>query len=143
MNIKKKSQVNKKLWSFNIGCLLAYAFLWLVNIGHLAPVPELLHAYPTFILDYYPSIFSSGCALIATLAALYLMNRGLNICASEHTFWLLLPSFSLIVLTGLSANERLTTMLISVLPSLTVLTLIAVFYRLSQQRVARIKKCAV
>ena len=43
-------KVNKKLWSFNFGCLLAGSLVWLVQLGNLAPVPSVLHPHTDFIL---------------------------------------------------------------------------------------------
>ena len=62
--------VNKKLWSFNFGCLLAGSLVWLVQIGHLAPVPSILHPHTDFILDYYPG---SVTAITASLVSLSLL----------------------------------------------------------------------
>ena len=59
--------VNKKLWSFNFGCLIAGSLVWLVHIGNLAPVPSVLHPHTDFILDYYPGSVTALSAIITNL----------------------------------------------------------------------------
>jgi len=45
--------VNKKLWSFIFGCLIAASFVWLISLGKSAGVIEYFHQYPEFVIDYY------------------------------------------------------------------------------------------
>ncbi|GLX79306.1 hypothetical protein tinsulaeT_26460 [Thalassotalea insulae] len=135
-------QVNKKLWSFNFGCLLACSFLWLTGVADLVPVPEALHPYTDFILDYYPGVITALSALSLTLLVIWLMNYAFDICISEHTFWLLIPSVTLVVLTALSAFNSLFHVMSAAMPSILVLCAVAVFSRLSQQKLIFNKKCA-
>ena len=97
-------EVNKKLWSFNFGCLIAGSLIWLVHIGNLAPVPSILHPHTDFILDYYPGSVTAITASILSLVLLVFMHKGFKLCASEHTFWLLLPTLCFIILTLLIAS---------------------------------------
>jgi len=126
--------VNKKLWSFNFGCLIAFSFMWLVNIGHLAPVPEMLHPHPLFILDYYSGVVTALSALVLTGVAVVVMWKGLQICTSEHPFWLILPSITFIAFTTISAFEMVTTFLYAAIPALFVVTITALYYRLAKQK---------
>ncbi|MDG1752434.1 MAG: hypothetical protein P8I03_12350 [Thalassotalea sp.] len=125
--------VNKKLWSFNFGCIIAFSFVWLVSFGNSAPVPELLHPHPFFILDYYSGLVTACSAIMLTALAVIIMEKGFNLCVSEHPFWLILPSLCFVALTTISAFELLTTMLYAVLPALLVMIITAVAFRLSKR----------
>ena len=46
-------KVNKKLWSFIFGCLIASSFVWLISFGKSAVVIDFFHQYPDFVIDYY------------------------------------------------------------------------------------------
>jgi hypothetical protein len=128
------SGINKKLWSFNFGCLIAGSFVWLVGLGATAPVPELLSAHPIFVLDYYSGLVTALFAMIFTTLLVGLMTRWLKICSSEHTFWLMLPSLSFVALTSLSAFNSLPEILFAALPSLLILLSASVLQRFLQQR---------
>ena len=41
--------VNKKLWSFIFGCLIAASFVWLISLGKSFDVIEYFHQYPEFV----------------------------------------------------------------------------------------------
>ena len=128
--------VNKKLWSFNFGCIIAFSFVWLVSFGNAAPVPEVLHPHPFFILDYYSGLVTACCALLLTALAVIIMGKGFNLCASEHPFWLILPSVCFVVLTSISAFELLTTMLYAVLPAMFLLIITAIIFRLTKRKLS-------
>ncbi|MGB1200633.1 MAG: hypothetical protein ACPG5R_03645 [Cognaticolwellia aestuarii] len=128
--------VNKKLWSFNFGCLLAGSLVWLVQIGHLAPVPSILHPHTDFILDYYPGSVTAITASLVSLCLLVFMHKGFRLCASEHTFWLLLPMLCFICLTLLIAPYMLFTLMFAAMPILFILMLSALFFRLKSQKVS-------
>ena len=108
-------EVNKKLWSFNFGCLIAGSLIWLVHIGNLAPVPSILHPHTDFILDYYPGSVTAITASIVSLLLLVFMHKGFKLCASEHTFWLLLPTLCFITLTLLIAQFMLPAIMLSLI----------------------------
>ncbi len=139
LNVSRKYQLNKKLWSFNFGCLLAYSFLWLIGIAELMPVPEVLHPHSNFIVNYYPGVVLALCSMALTFLVIWLMNSFFTICISEHTFWLVLPSVTLVMLTAISAVSSLVQMLSAVIPSLLLLAVVAVFCRLSQQQVKKMR----
>ena len=90
--------INKKLWSFNFGCLIAGTFVWLVSFGVSAPIFEVFHSYPNFILDYYSGTVTAFAAFFLTGVIIFIMRSLFKVCASEHTFWLALPSLGFIVL---------------------------------------------
>lgn len=123
--------INKKLWSFNFGCFIAASFIWLVSFGATAPVPEILSPHPLFIIDYYSGFVTACSAFMLTALAIIVMGKGVKICTSEHTFWLVLPSLSFIALTTISAFELLPAMLYAAVPSLTLVAIAAVFCRLT------------
>jgi hypothetical protein len=127
-------KVNKKLWSFNFGCLIAFSFVWLVSFGNTAPVPEVLHPHPFFILDYYSGLVTAVSAIMITALLVIIMGKGFNLCASEHPFWLILPSLCFIALTTLSAFELLASMLFAVIPALMVMVTTAVVFRLTKRK---------
>jgi len=127
-------EVNKKLWSFNFGCLIAGSLVWLVHIGNLAPVPSILHPHTDFILDYYPGSITAITASIASLILLILMRKGFKLCASEHTFWLLLPTLCFISLTLLIAQFIFSALMFAAIPTLFVLRFSAVTFRLKRRK---------
>ncbi|MDO6444515.1 hypothetical protein Q4493_01880 [Colwellia sp. 1_MG-2023] len=127
-------KINKKLWSFNFGSLIAFSFVWLVSFGNTAPVPEVLHPHPFFILDYYSGLVTAVSAVMMTALIVIIMGKGFNLCASEHPFWLILPSICFIVITTLSAFELLSSMLFAVIPALLVMTITAIIFRLTKRK---------
>lgn len=132
--LNNKFSFNKKLWSFNFGCLIAYSFMWLVGFGNSAPVPEVLHPHPLFILDYYSGLVTACAALMLTALTIIIMNKGFNLCTSEHPFWLVLPSMTFLALTTVSAFEMLSTILYAAIPALFLLCITAVIMRLARQK---------
>jgi len=126
--------INKKLWSFNFGCLIAGSFGWLVSVGATAPVPEVLHPHPMFIIDYYSGLVTGCSAFMLTALAIIVMGKGFKICTSEHTFWLMLPSLSFLALTTISAFEFLPSMLYAAIPSLVLVIVAAVSCRLARKK---------
>lgn len=127
-------EVNKKLWSFNFGCLIAGSLIWLVHIGNLAPVPNILHPHTDFILDYYPGSVTAITASILSLVLLVFMHKGFKLCASEHTFWLLLPTLCFITLTLLIAQFMLPAIMFAAIPSLFILTFSAIVFRFKRRK---------
>ena len=126
--------INKKLWSFNFGCLIAGSFVWLVGLGATSPVPEILSAHPIFVLDYYSGLVTALFAMVFTTILIGLMTRGLKICSSEHTFWLMLPSLSFVALTSLSAFNSLPEILFAALPSLLILLSVSMLQRFFRKK---------
>ncbi|AWB58833.1 hypothetical protein [Colwellia sp. Arc7-D] len=125
--------VNKKLWSFNFGCLIAGSLVWLVHIGNLAPVPSVLHPHTDFILDYYPGSVTALSASIVSILMLIFMHKGFKLCASEHTFWLLLPTLSFMTLTLLIGQFMFASIMYAAVPILIVLTFSAIVFRLKSR----------
>jgi hypothetical protein len=125
--------VNKKLWSFNFGCLIAGSLVWLVHIGNLAPVPSVLHPHTDFILDYYPGSVTALSASIVSIIMLIFMHKGFKLCASEHTFWLLLPTLSFMTLTLLIGQFMFAAIMFAAVPILIVLTFSAIVFRLKNR----------
>ncbi|MGB2741559.1 MAG: hypothetical protein WBC60_13505 [Cognaticolwellia sp.] len=126
--------VNKKLWSFNFGCLIAGSLVWLVHIGNLAPVPSILHPHTDFILDYYPGLVTAITACLTSFLLLTLMQKGFKLCASEHTFWLLLPTLCFVTLTLLIGQLLFLTILFAAILTLFILLVSAIVFRLKAQK---------
>lgn len=127
-------QVNKKLWSFNFGCLIASSFLWLVSWANAAPIPEVLYPHTEFVLYYYESSVAAAGAFLLTMFTIIIMGKGFNICSSEHPFWLALPSLFLLALTTLTAFSLLSAMLYVAVPALSVMVIAAFTCRLMKQK---------
>lgn len=134
--------VNKKLWSFNFGCLMAGSLVWLVHLGNSAPVPSILHPHTDFILDYYPGSVTAITATLVSLLLLVFMHKAFKICASEHTFWLLLPTFCFISLSILLAQFMLASLMFAAIPTLIILMFSAVVFRLKKRKQTAIQASA-
>jgi hypothetical protein len=126
--------INKKLWSFNFGCLIAGSLVWLVHVGNLAPVPSILHPHTDFNLDYYSGSITALSAIIVTIFMLVFMHKSFKIFASEHTFWLLLPTLCFLTLTLLIGQFMLISVMFAAVPILIVLTFSAILFRLKNRR---------
>ncbi len=123
-------QVNKKLWSFIFGCLIAGSFVWLISLGNNASVPEFLHPYPDFIIDYYAATVTAITATVLTLLMMVIMGKIFSVCVSEHPFWLALPSIMFVFLTLFASNLMLMSMLSAALPALFIMALTAITFRI-------------
>ncbi|TWX59426.1 hypothetical protein [Colwellia hornerae] len=126
--------INKKLWSFNFGCLIAGTFFWLVSFGVSAPISEVFHSYPHFILNYHAGVVTAFTAFLLTGAIIFIMRSFFNVCASEHTFWLMLPSLGFIILAILFSQSILITMLYAAFPALIVMLSSAIMRRIPKYK---------
>jgi hypothetical protein len=126
--------VNKKLWSLNFGCLIAGTFVWLVGFGLSAPILEFFYAYPSFIINYYAGTVTAFSAFVLTSMIIFIMCSFFKVCASEHTFWLMLPSLVLIVLAMLVRQSVLVTMLYAAFPALVVILFAAILRRMPKYK---------
>lgn len=126
--------VNKKLWSLNFGCLIAGTFVWLVSFGVSAPILEFFYSYPYFILNYYAGAVTAFSAFVLTSVIIFIMCSYFKVCASEHTFWLMLPSLVLIILAMLVRQSVLVTMLYAAFPALIVILFAAVLRRMPKYK---------
>jgi len=131
--------INKKLWSFNFGCLIAGTFVWLVSFGISAPILEVFYAYPHFLLNYYAGTVTFFTAFFTTGGIIFIMGRFFKLCASEHTFWLALPSLSFIILAMLVKQSILITMLYAAFPALIVILIAATVRRLPKYKIFNVK----
>jgi len=126
--------INKKLWSLNFGCLIAGTFVWLVSFGVSAPILEIFYSYPYFLLNYYAGAVTAFSAFILTSIIIFTMCSYFKVCASEHTFWLMLPSLVLIILAMLIRQSVLITMLYAAFPALIVIFLAAILRRMPKYK---------
>lgn len=123
-------KVNKKLWSFIFGCLIAGSFVWLIGFGNTAFVPDFLQPYPDFIIGFYPFIITAIMATVVTLIAMVVMVKVFNVYASEHPFWLVIPSITFVIITFFASSLMLNSMLSAAVPALFIMVLTAVVCRL-------------
>jgi len=122
--------VNKKLWSFLFGCLIAGSFVWLISFGKNAPVLTFFQQYPDFIIDYYALMITAISAVIMTCVMIVLMSKVFHVCTSDHPFWLMLPSIIFVLLTLFASKLMLASMLSAAIPALSVLVSTAIIFRL-------------
>jgi hypothetical protein len=127
--------INKKLWSFNFGCLIAGTFVWLVSFGISAPIFEVFYPYTHFIINYYAGMVTAFSAFMLTGVIIFVMCNFFSLCASEHTFWLILPSAALVILAMLVRQSVLVAMLYAAFPALLVILTTAVIRRLPKNKV--------
>jgi len=125
-------KINKKLWSFNFGCIIAGSFVWLVSVGMKVPVPEMLYPHTEFVLDYYSGLVTAVAAGMLTLLVLIIMGKAFKLCTSEHTFWLILPTLSFLALTMIASHSMLISIAYAAIPAIMVMSISAVYSRLSK-----------
>ena len=128
--------VNKKLWSFKFGCLLAVSFVWLSSLGGFVPVPEVLFSHPIFVHDYYSSLVSALSASLLSIMLIIVMRKGFNICTSEHTFWLVIPIIIISILAIWTGIDLYASLLYAALSSLCVIGITAKFYQNRKVKIA-------
>ncbi|NQZ79391.1 MAG: hypothetical protein HRT52_00070 [Colwellia sp.] len=127
-------KINKKLWSFNFGCLIAGSFVWLVSIGLKAPVPEVLYPHTDFVLDHYSGLVTAVAAGMLTLLILIIMGKAFKLCTSDHTFWLVLPTLAFLALTLIASQSMLMSIAYAAIPAMIVIATSAVYYRLTKMK---------
>lgn len=129
--------VNKKLWSFIFGCMLAASCLWLIEYSKNAPLFDSLSLYIAIELHQYIYVVNIVLAIVITCIMLITMAKAFKICSSEHTFWLILPALLLASITVLYAKELLPAILTVVLPSVIVASATASLIRMKQGKVVK------
>lgn len=126
--------INKKLWSFNFGCIIASTFIWLVSFGISVPIFEMFYEYPHFLLHYYAGTVTAFSAILLTTLIIFIMRNFFKVCASEHTFWLIIPSLALVFLAMLVRQSILITMLYAAFPALIVILTAAMKSRVEKYK---------
>jgi hypothetical protein len=127
-------KINKKLWSFNFGCLIAGSFVWLVSVGLTAPVPAALYPHTDFVLDYYSGLVTAVATGMLTLLVLVIMGKAFKLCTSEHTFWLVLPILSFLALTMIASQSMFISIAYAAIPAMMVISMSAIYYRLMKMK---------
>ncbi len=120
-------EVNKKMWSFNFGCILAASSVWLVALGMQMPVLTLVDLSPAFIDAYYSVVVTSVFSILLTFLVITLMKRGFNIRTSDHTFWLLLPLIIFVLMALLTGAQLYSPLLAAAVPALTIVLFSGLF----------------
>ena len=85
-------KVNKKFGSLVFGCLFAGSYIWLVNLGSTAAFFDTIPPPDGLTIAHYSGGVTASLAILSSLLLLVIMQKGFNICASHHPFWLVLPS---------------------------------------------------
>lgn len=122
--------VNKKLWSFIFGCLIAASFVWLISLGKSFDVIEYFHQYPEFVVDYYALMITAIVTAFLTLFIVLIMKWVFNLLPREHPFWLILPSLTFVGLSFFTSKLMVVSILSAAIPALIVLVAVAVIGRL-------------
>lgn len=122
--------VNKKLWSFIFGCLIAASFVWLISLGKSFDVIEYFHQYPEFVVDYYALMITAIATAFLTLFIVLIMKWVFNLLPREHPFWLILPSLTFVGLSFFTSKLMVVSILSAAIPALIVLVAVAVIGRL-------------
>ena len=120
--------VNKKLWSFIFGCLIAASFVWLISLGKSFDVIEYFHQYPEFVVDYYALMITAIATAFLTLFIVLIMKWVFNLLPREHPFWLILPSLTFVGLSFFTSKLMVVSILSAAISALIVL--VAVIGRL-------------
>ena len=114
-------RLNKKLWSFNVGCFASGSFIWLAELSHNIPIPNFILANKFISIGLYNSVVVCLVAALLTLFLIGFMHKGLNVHSSEHTFWLVLPILTFLIMTAIVANVLVMTMMSAAIPALIVI----------------------
>ena len=122
--------VNKKLWSFIFGCLIAASFVWLISLGKSFDVIEYFHQYPEFVVDYYALMITAIATAFLTLFIVLIRKWVFNLLPREHPFWLILPSITFVGLSFFTSKLMVVSILSAAIPALIVLVAVAVIGRL-------------
>ena len=115
---------NKKFWSLFFGCILANSYVWLADIGMNATVPQSFQSYTDFVINYYAMIVTAATAIGVALLVILVMDKGFDVCVSDHLGWLLLPSMSFIAFTALTAQLLISQILAAAIPALLLLSFV-------------------
>lgn len=136
-NIERKT-TNNKLWSFIIGCIIANSYVWLPNIAAAAPVPEVLHPHPVFVVDFYSSLITVLAAISLSITMILFMSNALKLCISEHIMWVVLPTLIFIGFTLTAAQVLIVPILTTAIPTLAVITASYLFKKRNKLRLDKI-----
>lgn len=118
-------RLNKKLWSFNVGCFASGSFIWLAELSTELPVPHFVLSNSLISISLYTSVVMFITAALFTLCLITFMHKGLKVHSSEHTFWLVLPILSFLIMTSIVANVLVITMMSAAIPALFVILVAA------------------
>lgn len=131
------STSKNKFWSLIFGAILANSYIWLIEFGSLAPVPEALQPHAGFIFEFYsPLVTAILSALLAGVLS-FIMLKAFNVCVSEHILWLFWPTLGFIVFTAFTANILIASVLQAAIPALMMLSLIYYVRKRQQFRLFR------
>lgn len=114
-------RLNKKLWSFNVGCFASGSFIWLAELSKNMPIPDFVLSNQLISIDFYNAIIICFAAILLTALLIGFMHKVLNVHSSEHTFWLVLPILTFLVMTAMVANMLVMTMMSAAIPALIII----------------------
>lgn len=112
MNNKKN-----KFWTLVFGAILANSYLWLIDLGRAAPVPQWLQTDAAFVHQYYPVVVIIVLSALVTTAILLMLTQVLDIRVSDYMWWLFWPSLGFVVFTAVAAQALLVELLTAVFPA--------------------------
>lgn len=118
-------RLNKKLWSFNVGCFASGSFIWLAELSKELPVPHFVLSNSMISIGLYTSVVMFFSAALFTACLIAFMHKGLKVHSSEQTFWLVLPILSFLIMTAIVANVLVMTMMSAAIPALFVILVAA------------------
>ena len=118
-------RLNKKLWSFNVGCFASGSFIWLAELSHQLPIPDFVLSNHMINIEFYKVALMFFMAILVMITLLIIMHKGLNVHSSEHTFWLVLPILSFLIMTVIVDNTLIMTMMVAAIPALFVILMAA------------------
>lgn len=127
--------INKKLWSFNLGCVFAGSIVWLVSLGQAIPVPTPYLKMENFDLAMFQQALSGIIGFIFTLTVLMVMKVKFALHPSQHTFWLVTPIVAFTIITALAANVMVPTVLTTAIPML-----FAILFTAALKRIKSVKQ---
>lgn len=110
--------LNKKLWSFNTGCAIVGAIIWLTSYVKTFSIPHFLSLNSPTSITIYTTLVLVIAVLFSTAVILFLVKTLLNIHCNDHTFWLVLPILCFLIFTAVMANILVFTMLSAAIPAL-------------------------
>lgn len=131
-------RLNKKLWSFNIGCIISGAFIALIDISQSLSIPNVVLSNVWFNLEVYYALVIFFSSVFVTGTLIFIMHFILNVHSNEHTFWLVFPILTFLIITAVFAKVLIFSMLNAAIPAL--ILILAVARKKKERRIFDMKK---
>lgn len=118
-------RLNKKLWSFIVGCLISRSFFEVVNNRYSIPIPNFAVSLSWFDFTLYYVLVLVLFSLIITGLLIMIMHYVMRIHSADYTFWLILPILFFLIFITVFANFLILAMLNVAIPSLILILIVA------------------